>query len=559
MNKYEYDKIFAQTLPVIRVLQMPHSNDPIDNTNFQAVKEKELFDFKTNLNTENSVKFNEARNIFIQCFRQILGYLFKKYELNFEEIEKKSIPEFGSTIYFSLFDASKNTIYFFKDIEKSPLWLKKIPDNIEELAKKVGAKQVKFVYFLRGNASDQLLINKKIGSVDKNVFLNISDFFEIYFPNEFEPFMESLDEHLKQANNAIGIIQINTLSTQSLINFKNNTVTNFCNKDFTYLSSIEFNQCSISSNDIITLTELFKKSDIFSLFFENEDFIESFVTAEWLYHSLKQACAIDLTTIAISYFKTIEQLLSKVILSHKNKGYKIKKNSSYKELPRFIDLNDKNIREGYIDLSLGSMSNFFKKNHDIIDDSISYHGKKYIVENLFDYTSLRNGYTHKDNIHNWETIYKIRNATYISMFLILASTLPKHEASNDNENSKIINDYYKLCAYFTYHSGQLFLFEIPSPSIKEPLLVVSIPDYNTEIINNRYIQYSGIYFKVLGTNFTQCVNDKNRLPKAIYRAKFEMNPETGEIFKPNKEDKVFENGKFLANLDIYNLNQIKSE
>ena len=117
MNKYEYDKIFAQILPVIRALQMPHSNDPIDNTNFQTVKEKELFNFKTNLNTENSVKFNEARNIFIQCFRQILGYLFKKYELNFKEIEKKSIPEFGSTIYFSLFDTSK-TQYIFSKISK---------------------------------------------------------------------------------------------------------------------------------------------------------------------------------------------------------------------------------------------------------------------------------------------------------------------------------------------------------------------------------------------------------------------------------------------------------
>ena len=111
---------------------------------------------------------------------------------------------------------------------------------------------------------------------------------------------------------------------------------------------------------------------------------------------MKGAKAIDLTVIGMGYFKAVEQLIFDLICLQKNKGLLIRKDSSRKDLPPSIELKDQYIIEKAVDVTLGSMANFIKDNKEILFRSdIDKYTKKFIIEAVFSYRDLRNGFSIK--------------------------------------------------------------------------------------------------------------------------------------------------------------------
>ena len=113
-----------------------------------------------------------------------------------------------------------------------------------------------------------------------------------------------------------------------------------------------------------------------------------------------------------------------------------------------MDLTDTAIEDEAIDTTIGAMANFYKDNLNMLRGELNWHTRKYVCETIFEYGDLRNGYFHKDNIHDWKKIDTIRDATFSIIFLLLGS----HSLSEQN-SSKLgmpqrneYSDYAKLCS-----------------------------------------------------------------------------------------------------------------
>ncbi|MCR5708428.1 MAG: hypothetical protein K6G82_09160, partial [Ruminococcus sp.] len=192
------------------------------------------------------------------------------------------------------------------------------------------------------------------------------------------------------------------------------------------------------------------------------------------------------------------------------------------------------------------MANYFKDNLDLFRSDISYQTKKYIRETIFKYKDLRNGYLHKDNIHEETKIEEIRKASFQMMFLMLGA----YKLSNDDiialgkPLDDMLDDYYKLCEYINYHCSELFFV---TQNGKEDIFFGYV-DLFTEIIDDKYIQYSGAYIKGLGKNGRIYKITRDNLPDIIYLGKLDVHMSESEQIEctPIKLKKVFENRKFIS-------------
>ena len=73
---------------------------------------------------------------------------------------------------------------------------------------------------------------------------------------------------------------------------------------------------------------------------------------------------------------------------------------------------------------------------------------------------------------------------------------------------------------------------------------IACADLFTKVVENRYVQYSGVYFKeIQGRTFRFTAGN---LPKEIYLGKFEF--ERSELVSagPVKVKKIFENGTYVG-------------
>lgn len=253
-----------------------------------------------------------------------------------------------------------------------------------------------------------------------------------------------------------------------------------------------------------------------------KDYAESIITAEWLRDSMKKARAIDLTIIALGYFKAVEQLL-----------YKILEVSGCEYVSE--------------DSTLGDMAIEFRDNLDNLDlvrGDLIYKTRKYIRESIFDYKDLRNGYLHKHNIHEWDEIENIREATFNIIFLLLGGCVLTEERKNElGYSEKTFTDYYRLCEYVNFHSGELFFLDFDDG--REEQIGFGVFDRNARVDEEGMV-YSGVYFKEIRENGNVVCMKEEHLPHKISLGKFVFAQTTEVKATPMKIKTVFEDGKFVG-------------
>lgn len=103
------------------------------------------------------------------------------------------------------------------------------------------------------------------------------------------------------------------------------------------------------------------------------------------------------------------------------------------------------------------------------------------------------------------------------------------------------SDYYRLCEYVDYHSGMLFALNF---GYGEEQFGIACVDMYTKIIENRYIQYLGVYFKEIQGRIFRFTEE--HLPREIYLEKFEFDTTEFVSARPVKTKKIFENGKYVG-------------
>lgn len=545
---FDYDFMFNQALQRIRAIRNPNASNPyaID----YDVKRQILFDYGGDKFTEYSAVITAANNVSQSILIEIIRCLFEHYHVNIKNVEYDKTGLLANCL-LCVHDKTTNSILIFKDIEESSVFKlrHREPDEVQSLINDNHALSCKYIYLMRDKAYLQI-IGHNDDSNDPGRGYNayaLKWLFEVYFSeSEYSYFIKALDKYENSVRENLGYSVIRSLSPQSLINFRRITENEVLKFDYDELKRISVSDrtkiYTISDPEYNKLITQFINLRYYSVMIANHDFAESLITAEWLRDSMKKAQAIDLTAVGMGYFKAVEQMLYELICLDKTESRYIKSINSKDK----IKLTQENIEQDKIDFSIGSMAVFYRDNLDLLRSDISIQSKKYIREMIFRYKDLRNGYLHKDNIHELTKIEEIRKASFYMMFLMLgaynlsnADLIDLGKPSND-----MLDDYYKLCEYMNYHSNEVFF--VQHNGIENVFL--GCDDLFTEIIDDKYIKYSGAFIRELGENGKRYKITKGNLPDAIYLGKLDIHMSESEQIKisPIKIKKIFENGIFVG-------------
>lgn len=545
-----YQSLFGQALQKIKQRRDPHAKR-LDHHALgrDAVEEQEMFDFGLKEMTSYEAVTRDAKAISIDCFKFLVTTLLEEYGYDAEVFVPDKQETKGSEIIFGASVPKDNTLLLFKEIEPDMFWKLKgrEPEHVEEMLRERGLTTCRYIYLMFDKAYLQVVghdDNEEDPGRGYNLF-SAKWFFETYFGQaECECFMRYVGAYIRAVKDYLGYIQVKALTPNAMASFRLLVESHFL--EFDYKESCEpvtnrFNKTFVLEDEgYQSIREQFIDQKCYLMMVGINDFAESFVTAEWLRDSMGKAGAIDLTAIGLGYFKAVEQLMYALICLHKNEGKTIKAAGSKDRIP----LNDANIRANEIDTSLGSMAKFYKDYLRMFRGSVDYRAKCYIREVLFGYADLRNGYLHKDNIHDMARIDEIRASTIRVIFLLLGA----HELDEVSQEQlgmpdlSIFDDYYRMCEYVNYHSAELYMVEIDGDN---EFWGWSIPDPYSHVVDGRYVVYSSFYLKELTSGQIYQFR-KDHMPKTIWLGSLGIAHTELLQAVPRKVVKLFDDGRFVG-------------
>ncbi len=550
-----YRSLFEQAFQRVRNIRDPHASRP-DNADlgWDIVERHALFNFAGKEYTKYQACVDGAKNISQSCLLFIIQTML---EVNGYSAEAISVEKEGllATTLLALKEKKTSRLLLFKEIEECSFWKVKDeePDSVREILSREQLSSCAYIYLVTDYAYLQI-IGHNSDETDPGRGYNAYSlrwFFETYFGiEESTKFFAELTDYSAKVKEYLGYIFVKSLTPSSLISFRKNVEAEILEYDYESILSkkiSKFNrQFELPRTGYQAIRRRFIEEKVYRVLLGTKDFAESLITAEWLFDSMSKAKAIDLTVVGMGYFKAVEQLLYELICLHRNEHRMIQKDFSRKDLPTRIELTDETIEANAVDSTIGSMANFFKENTDMFRRELHDWAKSYIREAIFDYKDLRNGYLHKDNIHDPEKIRAIRNATFELIFLLLgAQELSDHELEKLGiPEYKYYDDYAKLCEYVNYHSGELFYLGNTDDSL---MLFLGCTDEHSLQVDESHIQYSGLYFKELTENGRTVKIAQDGLPKKIYLGKLVFEQGVDRVsFSPTKVKLIFENGKFVG-------------
>lgn len=537
-NVYDYNILLNQAFQKIKCVRDPHSMPAMQkDARMEIIKKETAISFWDNDYDSYITTISAAKEISISCLQFMICTLFKHYGRGYEEVPIEGLSHASSKVHFAFKDLSSNTILFFKDPEDSLLWKVrgKEPSNVEAILEKYASSGCKYIYLMYDHAYTQVIgHNSDLRDPGRGYNLySLKWFFEEYFgADEYLRFHRCFTNYVSYVKEYLGISVIKSLTPTAEANFKRIVRHSLLTTAYERILSISYEYENnngkqarkLKREDFIIIRRQYLDESLYLSVLGNSEYAESLVTAEWLYTSMKNAKAIDLTAVAMGYFKSAEQFLTSILsLIHSNT----------------MEWDDES------DLSLGSIAHFFKDNLHLFRSNISYSSRKFIKEALFAYRNLRNGYLHKHNIHGWEQVDRIREETLNLFFLMLGglSISSERRKALGISAANVFSDYYRLCEYIDYHAGDIFILCYENGKER---VVVATPDKNQIIVDHNYFRYSGAYFRTLFPPYQQVVVGEDHKLKEIHLAEISYK-NTEEIqINLTKIEKIFSDGRFLG-------------
>lgn len=287
---------------------------------------------------------------------------------------------------------------------------------------------------------------------------------------------------------------------------------------------------------------------------------------------MTEAGRIDYSPVAMGYFKSVEQLIWRVLVLHKKEFIKIKK----KGAKDYISINDPEInwnKDGTdtdsVDTTIGALVSaldFFPNRRYIFSQNIDPKTHDQIIIILHLFQKLRNGYTHKDNINDWGFISLVRDAAYIVYYLLLGACIIDQDDISylGIPSDKLDSSYVRLCDYINYHTDQPYYLYDEKGNCK---VAIGKPDDGIQFDEYGIPTFSGAHFQLLpkapaesftvsfkevrsGQNSHQAVCgeifmlDGKNMPSKIYSGTCYSVSEGMRYSGP--QELIFENGKFIA-------------
>lgn len=300
--------------------------------------------------------------------------------------------------------------------------------------------------------------------------ISITAFFEQYFGvAEYEGFLSAIDQYLKDGREITGYKSIKYFSTMNLATQK--AYLEKILHDWQY-KSYEFRiidrtdkrvqKFKYFSPNLFPITELntvhknYISDALYKAMVGDQEFAESFLTSEWLFHSLKELKHFDYTAVISGYLKSIEQLLYKIVMLNVDNNCKISMSHATdivgkavkNGITRYkwnngtwstVSENDKTGQYKYIDLipdqlqymdsSIGTFEFFLKNNPHIF----IYPARAKTIADMVSCFRIecRNGFFHTHNLSDWKIVEAVRsNAMYLYFILLGGCIIPKTKLSD---------------------------------------------------------------------------------------------------------------------------------
>ncbi len=372
-----------------------------------------------------------------------------------------------------------------------------IPDNtfafiISDKGKRYGYRFIDFYHdqdvnaILRQNEVDEAFIlrtwkpgradewisrenNQYVADNQKLKAISIASFFEQYFcVAEYEDFFSAIDQYLKDAREITGYKSIKYFSTMNLATqkaylekilldwrYKSYEFKIIDRTDKRIQPFLYFSQDLFPKTELDTMQKNYISDALYKAMIGGQEFAESFLTSEWLFHSLKELKHFDYTAIISGYLKSVEQLLYKIVMLNVDNNCKIAMSgaketvneaayngittykrhySTWKEVP----IKDKSVKYNidlistqvqYMDSSIGTFEYFLRNNPHIL---VYPERAKTIADMVSCFrTECRNRFFHTHNLSDWEIVEAVRsNAIYLYFVLLGGCIIPKTKMSD---------------------------------------------------------------------------------------------------------------------------------
>ena len=163
----------------------------------------------------------------------------------------------------------------------------------------------------------------------------------------------------------------------------------------------------------------------------NFEWFVSFITSETIYSTIGYIPGVDNTFIVSGYLKSIEQLLTNLIIED---GELFHYKTSVEFDDEYGEHNVIDIKESKRDkITLGNILEYIKRKNDFIPDEIE---RDRVIESIKVIHRKRNDYLHKKILVDYQAIELVRNQSIISMFNVLNALYKKHPIYRDKENYK---------------------------------------------------------------------------------------------------------------------------
>lgn len=477
-----------------------------------------------------------------------------------EQVEHSKVRQKKRILAFSRNDINRDILYIFKEfgIEK------RVPDNIlASICQSTKLAMYCYISYVENEAYSEVLNhndNEKDPTRGTGIYSLKQFFIDFFSQDEYTIFKSYTKKFEDSVNEYFGFVLLRTLKPNAILNFKKQVWNELQKINVSRIS--ELSRISDSQRNIIE-KHFFDERNC-DIVLGKSDFAQSYMTAEWLYLSLPNAGKIDLTAIAMGYFKSIEQLLFRFISLHTLEvdgcSRKIKLiGIGLEEITNSLIAD----REKTKLITLGGLTGFFgqyyndtgrhvPQNQDLLAAGIDSQTHDFIIETLRSVTPLRNGYFHKDNLENWDEVKRARTTAQLIFYLILGAY---SLSENDKEKLGIIrrneqNAFYKLCSYINNKYYESKMLEIPiiyNSKESDPYAFV-LPYYDDSIEYDEYGEavFSGLFFKQFGKNGKVFKLTQETVPAELWEGTLVISESIPITIQPSGPQlQLFKDGVFL--------------
>lgn len=451
--------------------------------------------------------------------------VLERYGINFEiPSDRRNAP-----FIFIIDDTEGRTGYRFDDFYYD--------DSVNDIVETYRLKEAVIIRSWKAGRADEWIArdNRQYQQEQKKVrAISIEAFFNKYFgKEEYCAFVACIENYLQDAREVLGYKSIKFLSNMNLAtqklfeekilsdwdylnyNFQIIDKTNDKIQDYLYVENSPFPVSLLQTIKINYVADGLLKTML-----GKNEYAESFITSEWLYHSLKGKRNFDYTSIISGYLKSIEQLLYQIVMINVDNNCKIsmsgandvitaavsnnvvaykRKTGGWRVVPandkgyKYIDLTSNQIQ--YMDSSIGTFEYFLRNNPQIFVD-------RSCAKTIADMVSCfriecRNGFFHTHNLKDWEIAEKTRsNAIYLYYVLLGACTIPSDKLKELAMTSE--DEFDMLCKQVRVfeHYNLKFIFEYSDG--KKLNLVYDFIDNTIEYSDDGVEHYESLVFYDVG-------------------------------------------------------------